>query len=222
MNGSERKLYILFSATPYRMGSWIRYVTGEHYNHVSIATDETLNTMYSFARRYYHAPFYGGFVTEGAYRYHHKGETADIQLYRLPLNREQWKMLNRILVEMQQAPDHYLYNHLSVLTAPMHWKVQVKDAYTCAEFVVSILSTLGFPFDPDRFYTIGDIAQPLEKYLIYSGAFPTQASADSEFYNRNNAPHPLYLSARDFGRLCWRVAEESVQSVYLLGRRIIG
>ncbi len=221
MNGSERNLYILFSATPYRMGSWIRYVTGEPYNHVAIATDERLRTLYSFARRYYHTPFYGGFVTEGAYRYHHKGATAQVQLYRLPLNREQWKMLNRVLEEMQAQPEHYLYNHLSVLTAPMHWKVPVRDAYTCAEFVVSILSTLGFPFDPDRFYTIGDIAQPLEKYLVYSGEFPTQIPADSEFYSRENAPHPLLLSTRDFLHLCWRVTASSVKRMYCLGTKLI-
>ena len=85
MNGEPNYVYIVLSATPYRMGRWIRRATGEAYNHVSIATEESLTTLYSFARRYYRTPFHGGFVTETPDRYHHKGLSSHIRLYRLPV-----------------------------------------------------------------------------------------------------------------------------------------
>lgn len=204
MRDSQKYLYVLFSATPYRMGYWIRRITGEPYNHVAIATEETLNELYAFARRYYRAPFYGGFVREHPSRYHHNGITAQVRLYRLPLTERQWDILQALLGPMRRRPDRYLYNHLSALAAPLHRKIRVRDAFTCAEFTVSVLSALGFDFDPDRFYTIGDIARRLEEYHIYSGSYPANAEPDPAFFGPVH--HPLYASAKSFLRLLWRKA----------------
>lgn len=204
MRDSQKYLYVLFSATPYRMGYWIRRITGEPYNHVAIATEETLNELYAFARRYYRAPFYGGFVREHPSRYHHNGITAQVRLYRLPLNERQWDILQALLGTMRRRPDRYLYNHLSALAAPLHRKIRVRDAFTCAEFTVSVLSALGFDFDSDRFYTIGDIARRLEEYHIYSGRYPANAEPDPAFFGPVH--HPLYASAKSFLRLLWRKA----------------
>lgn len=206
MTTDQKYLYILFSATPYRMGRMIRRVTGEPYNHVAIATEEDLRDLYAFARRYYHTPFYGGFVTEHPFRYHHNGVTADIRLYRLPLTNRQWDKLNALLEKMRGRAERYLYNHLSAMLAPLHLKVRVRDAFTCAEFAVSVLSTLGFDFDTNRFYTIGDIAQRLESYHIYTGEFPTRSEADPAFFAPHPLPHPLASSAKNILRLLWRRA----------------
>lgn len=206
VTGNQKYIYIIFSATPYRMGRWIRSVTGEPYNHVAIATDEDLSQLYSFARRFYRTPFYGGFVTELPDRYHHKGVTADIRLYRLPVPERRWKKLNQALLEMKEQSAHYLYNHLSVLTAPLHKKVAVQDAYTCAEFVVTTLSDLGFRFDPSHFYSIGDIAAALEGHEIYTGKFPAPSTGNPDFFRSQPVAHPLLVSARDFLQLCWRLA----------------
>lgn len=200
----QKYLYILFSATPYRMGRMIRTVTGEPYNHVSIATGEDLTSIYSFARRYYCTPFYGGFVSEDPCRYRHKGRTADIRLYRLPLTTVQWKRLEAMLEDMKLHADRYLYNHLSAMTAPLHLKIRVRRAFTCAEFTVNVLSSLGFDFDPNRFYTIGDIASRLGSYHIYTGLFPNKKSRDTSFFKPHPVAHPFYASARDLLRLFWR------------------
>lgn len=206
MQDNAKYLYVLFSATPYRMGYWIRKVTGEPYNHVAIATEETLSDLYAFARRYYHTPFYGGFVREHPSRYRHNGVTADIRLYRLPLTEHQWATLQSLLTKMRRRPEQYLYNHLSALTAPLHVKVRVRDAFTCAEFTVSVLSALGFDFDPNRFYTIGGIARRLEQYHIYTGSFPVKAGSDPVFFHPHPVSHPLCASAMGFLTLLWRIA----------------
>lgn len=202
---SEQKyLYVLFSATPYRMGRWIRFVTGEPYNHVSIATGEDLTSIYSFARRYYCTPFYGGFVSEDPCRYRHNGRTANIRLYRLPLTTMQWQRLQDMLEDMKTHADRYLYNHLSAMAAPLHLKIRVRKAYTCAEFTVNVLSSLGFDFNPNRFYTIGGIAQRLSAYHIYTGVFPENTARDTSFFHPHPVSHPLIASARDLLRLFWR------------------
>lgn len=206
MRDGQKYLYVLFSATPYRMGRWIRRVTGEPYNHVSIATEEDLKKLYSFARRYYRTPFYGGFVEEHPCRYHHNGITARIRLYRLPLTQRQWDTLHAMLSGMRDQPNRYLYNHLSALTAPMHIRVRVRDAFTCAEFAVSVLSALGFDFDARHFYTIGGIARRLEAYHVYTGYFPVKAEADSAFFAPRPLSHPVFASTQSFLTLLWRKA----------------
>ena len=202
----QKYLYVLFSATPYRMGRWIRFLTGEPYNHVSIATEDDLRQCYGFARRYYQTPFYGGFVTEHPCRYCHNGNISKVRLYRIPLTSSQWQKLQWILSHMQAHPERFLYNHLSILTAPVHLKVQVRDAFTCAEFVVSVLSRLGFDFDTKRFYTIGGIAKRLSDYHIYTGTFPAKDESDTSFFQDKPLRHPFYASARSFFALIWRKA----------------
>ena len=200
----QKYLYVLFSATPYRMGRMIRTVTGEPYNHVSIATGEDLSCIYSFARRYYCTPFYGGFVSEDPCRYRHKGRTADIRLYRLPLTSGQWRRLDAMLEDMKLHADRYLYNHLSAIAAPLHFKIRVRQAFTCAEFTVNVLSNLGFDFDPNRFYSIGDIAKRLGSYHIYTGLFPQSKVRDYSFFQPRPVYQAFYASARDLLRLFWR------------------
>ncbi len=203
----ERKyLYVIFSATPYRMGRMIRAVTGEPYNHVSIATEGELTHLYAFARRYYRTPLYGGFVTEAPCRYHHNGETAQISLYRISLSEAQWSTLQHRLQDMEQRPQNYLYNHLSAAMAPLHCKISIPDAYTCAEFTVSILQELGFDFRADRFYTIGQIRKNLPGQEIYQGEFPAPAEEDAAFFEPHPLRHPLYSVTRDILKLFWRKA----------------
>ena len=202
----QKYLYVLFSATPYRMGRMIRLVTGEPYNHVAIAMEEDLKELYAFARRYYHTPFYGGFVTEHPYRYHHNGSTAQIRLCRLPISDDQWQSLQQRLSHMRAHPSRYLYNHLSALMAPFHRKITVRDAFTCAEFTVSVLQALGLDFSSRKFYSIGDIAGKLEAYQIYSGDFPTPPEENSSFFDPHPIRHPIFASTRDFLALLWRKA----------------
>lgn len=204
MYDSGKYLYVLFSATPYRMGRFIRFVTGDPYNHVSIATEEDLKKLYAFARRHYNTPFYGGFVTEHPCRFRHNGVTAHTRLYRLPLTHRQWDKLQSILSTMGENADRYLYNHLSALMAPLHVKVRVGKAFTCAEFVVSVLSSLGFDFDATRFYTIGDISARLEAYHIYTGEFPAVGNEDAGFFQHQSVSRTLLVSTRDILRLFWR------------------
>lgn len=202
----QKYLYVVFSATPYRMGAAIRAVTREPYNHVAIAMEKDLRRLYAFARRYYRTPFYGGFVTESPCRYHHRGRTATIRVCRIPVTNSQWDALRSRLEDMSARADHYLYNHLSAAVAPLHRKIRVRDAYTCAEFAVSVLKELGYDFQSRRFYSIGAIAENLESYRVYDGDFPLPPDSEDPFFAPRNLPGTLFLTARDLAALFWRKA----------------
>lgn len=184
-------VYIVFSATPYRMGRFIRKFTGETYNHASIALDEELTQLYGFARRYYRTPFYGGFVKESLSRYLVNEKATDIRVCRLPVSTEQYLALAQLLTGMYQERDRYLYNHLSAALAIFRYPAKVKDAYTCIEFCVRVLHDAGFDLDPQKYYTVGQVESLLRPYAVYTGPMPQPQEIDREYYADKPVPHPF-------------------------------
>lgn len=203
----DYNIYIVFSATPYRIGRMIRHVTKESYNHVSISLDERLTQMYAFARRCYYTPLHGGFVHEYPSRYTLNGQSAEICLCKLPISQAQFKVLKAEIAQMYENKEQYLYNHLSALTAIAHKRVAVKDAYTCVEFCVQILHKLAFDISPNQFYTVGDLKKILAPYIIYTGQIPQAEEKNNAFF----AQQPIFLSIintlRDMARLIPRWLE---------------
>lgn len=201
----EQYLYIVFSSTPYRIGKFIRKLTGEAYNHVSIALDEDLTRMYGFARRYYRTPFYGGFVHESLSRYHVNGVSADICICKLPVTQQQYQDLSRFLEGMYQNQKAYTYNHLSAAAAPIRRPVKVRDAYTCVEFCVQILHDLGVDLLPDKYYTVGDVEKQLRPYAVYVGPAPPSTQFDHQYYADKPISHPTAATVSAFFSLLKRL-----------------
>lgn len=197
-------IYIVFSATPYRMGKFIRRFTGEAYNHVSIALDEKLTRMYGFARRYYHTPFYGGFVRESLSRYHVNGNATQVRVCRIAVTSAQYEDLEQLLLQMEQDQEHYLYNHLSAAASIFRRPVKVCNAYTCVEFCVRILNELGIEADPERYYTVGQIETLLLPYSIYTGPIPDAREYDAVYYARKPLAHPTLTTLKAITELLRR------------------
>ncbi len=200
----DRYIYIVFSSTPNRMGKAIRTITGEPYNHASIALDKNLTRMYGFARRYYRTPLYGGFVRESLSRYHQKGQSSHICVCRLPITAEQYRQLDALLTGMFENREHYLYNHLSAAASLFRHRIKAKDAYTCIEFIVQILSNLGIPLDPDRYYSVCTILDMLRPYAVYNGPIE-QGAHDRDFYTQKPIPYPILTTLRDMFKLLPRL-----------------
>lgn len=199
-------IYVVFSSTPNRVGRLVRQVTGETYNHASIALDENLNSMYSFARRYYHTPLYGGFVKESLSRYHQNGQVARISICRIPVSEQQYKDLEHLLSNMYKNRGHYLYNHLSALGATVRKRISARDAYTCIEFCVNILRWLGMDVDPEKYYTVCDIKNLLSNYCIYTGPVPV-GDYDADFYQANPVSFPTIRTLKDMFKLLPRLGK---------------
>lgn len=193
-----KHIYIVFSSTPYRIGKLIRRATGEEYNHVSIALDERLTRMYSFARRYYRTPFLGGFVKESLSRYHVNGEATHIRMCRLEVTDKQYSALEHKLEEMYARREHYLYNHLSAITALFRKTVKLRDAYTCVEFAVPMLQSFGIAVEPAKYYTVGDLEKLLSGNVIYTGPIFEAAEFDGVYYAKKPVAHPILASLSGF------------------------
>ncbi len=204
----QRYIYVVFSATPYQIGKLIRKFTKETYNHVSIALDPALLQLYGFARRYYHTPFYGGFVRESLSRYHVKGKVTRVCICKLPVTAAQYTELEALFQQMYTDADTYLYNHLSVLGALLHKPIRVKYAYTCVEFCVNILHKLGFVPDPNKYYTVGNLEQLLTPYTVYTGDMYPCTEYDTAYYAKRPVPFPMLTSLRDICRLLPRLANK--------------
>lgn len=198
-------LYMVFSATPYRMGRAIRMLTGETYNHVSVALDEDLTQMYSFARRYYRTPFYGGFVRETKSRYHLGRKSAQICLCKVPVHPEQYEAITQTLLEMHQKEDQYLYNHLSVWTALFHRPVKVKNAYTCVEFCNEILNLAGMHTPAGKYQSLGSLWKLLQPYAVYTGPIPKADSFDETYFSKKPLASPVKTTLQAFCKLFPRV-----------------
>ena len=193
----NRFLYVVFSATPLKMGSMIRSVTGEKYNHVSISFDPELKKLYSFARHYKNAPLYGGLVRETPARYKHDGKTADIFVCALPITDEQCRAIKNRIREMLKAPSNCHYNMFSAATSIVSRRVFIKNCYTCVEFIAHILSKVCPEISDTRFYGVEDIRQILKDYEIYSGKFPDiENESDTDYEREISLPDLFYYTVK--------------------------
>lgn len=198
-------IYVVFFSTPNKVGKLIRNVTGETFNHISISLDKDMKQMYSFARRHYRLPLYGGFVKESRSRYHINGKAADICICAVPVTQRQHLTLTSLLKEMHRNNRFYIYNHLSALGAVIHMPIRARDAYTCVEFCIRILRELGMDIQSGRYYSVGDIMQMLEPYIVYQGAMPEPEDFDEAYYAKKPVPHPVYTTLKDMLKLIPRL-----------------
>lgn len=201
----QQYVYVVFSSTPYKIGKLIRRVTREEFNHVSISLDKELSQMYSFSRRHYRLPLYGGFVHETRSRYHINGASANICLCAVPVTPRQHLALSGMLRDMHRKNKSYIYNHLSALGAVIHKPIRARDAYTCVEFCTKVLRDLGLDVQPGKYYSIGDVQALLEPFVVYSGVMPAPDSFDEAYYAKKPVPHPIYSTLRDMVKLLPRL-----------------
>ena len=176
----RRYLYVIFSATPFKTGRFIRFFTRTHYNHVSISIDPALKEIYSFARYHRNTPFYAGFVRESGTRFLCGGKTSQIEICAMPISEEQYCRAKMLLDEMNDAAPSYVYNFFSAAVYPLHLRVRLPNAYTCVEFAVDFLIKVAVSPKPDVLhnYTISELEAMLSDYIIYSGTSPLAIEGD--------------------------------------------
>ena len=169
----QNYLYVVFSSTKCGIGSFIRFMTGNLYNHMSVTLNPQLSTLYSFARHHKNAPFYGGFVRESCLRYQDKSPAA-IKVAAIKLTDEQYDKAQAFFNNMQKDKDKYLYNLLAAATNIVRRKVNIRDTYTCVEFAVKTMDLLQVDsnINANNFYTINQLEQILSDRIIYEGLFP--------------------------------------------------
>lgn len=170
-SNDNTNLYIIFASTPFRVGSFIRMVTKHKYNHAAITFDKDLGSWYSFARRYKNAPFYGGFVSESGLRYKMQNKYTHIKVCKLSLSSDDVDIIHNYIKEMKAHSNEYVYNMFSAFLFPFSKKLNINNAYTCVEFVVSVLSKVDSRIKTDNYYSIIDLENIYNDKLMYEGLY---------------------------------------------------
>ena len=147
-----KKIYIVISQTGSIVSKFIRVVTRDRYNHVSISLDKQLTNMYSFGRVHAYNAFIGGFVKEsveaGAFKRFVKNTVACIM--ELEVTEEQYEGLAKDLDHMYRHKGDYHYNYKGLFLA-MFGKARHKiHTFYCSEFLQNLLEKNGICEVNDR------------------------------------------------------------------------
>ena len=168
----KKNIYIMIRQTNTGCSRILQFFTRAPYNHASIALDENLNSLYSFARQNLYVPLIAGFVKEdinsGIYKIH--GNTL-CEIYRLKITKEQYELLEKSIEEFKENEDKYKYNFAGLIAILFNIPYHRPKHYVCSQFVAYVLEksnvmefdkhfTLMRPYD---FKSIADLD------LIYSG-----------------------------------------------------
>lgn len=175
-----KDICIIFSATPYKMGKFIRFFTKAKFNHVSVSFDRNLFNAYTFARRYIDTPFFGGFIKDSPARYFYKNKPADVTVCRIAVSDEAYDKMQKICAEMYAENEEYLYNFFSAISYVFGRRVFIRKSFTCVEFAAYILSFADSGIDKDGFYTVDGLFDIFKDSAVYSG--PAYFTADKDSF----------------------------------------
>ncbi len=200
-------LYIMISRTGTGFGKAIRRFTGMQYNHASLGLDREFHELYSFARRRHRALLSATIVKENLTRYTlNKTDHVDVVVFRLPVTEDQLAKAQQIVYNMYQD-DTYLYNYLSVLTYPITKGFSTYKAFSCIEFVMFVLDTIGFPVrkSPCK-YTPDEMMEIFQEYLFFEGNlldFVPPQEEDFDYFTPLGL-HDVKEGAATVGRILYR------------------
>ena len=168
----KRFFYVAFLSTPYKMGEFIRKMTGFPYNHTAISLSPKMKYLYSFSRHYKNAPFYGGFTKESVLRYRKNDNFARIKICAVPVSEENYQKAKKRLEFFANHSEEYIYNMISAACFPFKTRVKIKNSFTCVEFVLSMLEKYAeVPvLKNKKFCSIKELSALLEDYKIYEGS----------------------------------------------------
>ena len=156
-------LYVVLSRTTTATGKLIRTFTRCQYNHVSLALNEDLSDIVSFARYCIDTPFCAGFVPEPVERFIYHGEPVPIRVFQVEIPSEQAAQLQEFFSKAGDQNIGYLYNYFACFSSLIRLPCPVPGAYTCLSFVSTVMG---------KYYrTLQDLERDLAPYEIFCGNF---------------------------------------------------
>jgi len=171
----KRNIYIMVSQTGTNCSKILQFFTRAPYNHASIALDEDLNSLYSFARQNLYIPLIAGFVkeniNEGIYKLH---DNTVCQIYRISITNKQYRKLQREIREFERNGNKYHYNFAGLVAMLFNIPYHRPNHYVCSQFVAYVLEQsesvkFNKHFTLIRPYDFCDLAESSDVDLVYSG-----------------------------------------------------
>lgn len=136
----KKNIYIMISQTGTNCSKIFQLFTRAPYNHASIALDEDLNSLYSFARQNLYIPIIAGFVredvNEGVYKAH---DDTICQIYRISVSEDQYFTLQHSINNFEINKDKYGYNFAGLVAMLFNIPYHRQHHYVCSQFVAYVL-----------------------------------------------------------------------------------
>jgi len=153
----NRKLYIILSYSGTAPAKLIKLWTREPYSHASIAFEEDLSEMYSFARKGIWNPFNAGFIREDIHTgIFGKKENTKCNIYCIKVTEEQYLAVRKEIEKFKSMQDVFSYNYLGIWYAAINKSVPRKNKYFCSQFVAEVLKRSGI----NIFFKNSDLVRP--------------------------------------------------------------
>ncbi len=169
---NEKALYIMLSYTGTFASRLIKNVRKSKYAHSSIAFDENLNEMYSFARRVLYFPLIAGFIKEdiddGVFKMLPKSEC---KVLKINVSEEEYEAARQKIFKFLAEYDKYKYGFINAVAINFNIKLKRKYKYVCSQFVAEMINDctdVQLPKDP-WLMTPADFEKIGEAVPIYEG-----------------------------------------------------
>ena len=131
-----KSIYLLLTKSDTYVSKTIGLATSDKYTHISISFEETLEPLYSFARKYKRTPLPAGIRHEALYSgFYEKCNHIPCALYELKVNEETYEKARSHVDDMMENADCYRYNVLGLILCRMNIAYDRKRRYFCSEFV---------------------------------------------------------------------------------------
>lgn len=170
-----KNVYIILTKSESVPSRLIGLFTHEKFTHSSIAFEDDLSVMYSFARKYSRLPLPAGLVEEktdcGFYK---NQQDIPCAVLKLKVSDKIYFRMKYKVREMMNRRDDYKYSILGLLMCGMNIAADIPDSYFCSQFVAFVLSESGaVEFDkpaslmhPTDFYRMKEFSRIYEGKLF--------------------------------------------------------
>ena len=129
-----KSIYLLLTKSDTYVSKTIGLATSDKYTHISISFEETLEPLYSFARKYKRTPLPAGIRHEALYSgFYEKCNHIPCALYELKVNEETYEKARSHVDDMMENADCYRYNVLeksNAIELPKHPSLMRPADYT--------------------------------------------------------------------------------------------
>jgi len=165
-----KKIYIVLSKTNTNFAKLTCKYLNCKYNHTSIALDEGLSSLYSFARKNYFIPADSGPVMENVARFTlNKSNFVNVKVYEIPVENWQFLKISEMINEIF-SDKKYMYNLYSALSMPWLGGFRTEKAFTCCEFIAYMFKKVGIEIKKPYYkYVPEEFCKEFEDRLVYEG-----------------------------------------------------
>jgi len=169
---THRRIFILLTRSQTILSRTIRFLTGDTYTHASIAFDERLDSLCSFARFHWAMPLPAGLVREGLYEsYYGRHQDMPCMLCSLTVPEPVYYAARAKTAEMLRHSESYHYSIRGLAMCRAGIAEERPGRYFCSQFVAEVLECSGatrLP-KPPSLMRPQDIAFLQETDILYRG-----------------------------------------------------